>query len=163
MSSGETRIHIKLGHLEVDYTGEPAFLNGPLMELCKELLALQKQAPPIAPTPSNDKGTKIKPQGGAFDHSTDTIASLLGPSSGPNLALAAAAHLHFVKGEKRFGRQALIDEMKTAIGHYKATFLANLTATLKRLTADGKLLYGDNAYSLSKTEAQTLEAKLASN
>jgi hypothetical protein len=161
MASDETSIHIKLGHLEVDYKGDPSFLNGPLLKLCKELLVLQKENPAVVVPPKATVREVRNRTAGVFEHSTDTIATLLGPTSGPNLVLAAAAHLHFVKGEKRFSRKNISDEMKTAIGHYKDTFFANLTGTLKRLALDGKLHYGSNMYTLSNTEAQALEAKLA--
>jgi hypothetical protein len=158
MTSTEASIHIKLGHLEIEYKGDPSFLNGSLLGLCKELLALQEQNPTIVqPTVPNAADTQTE----SGKHSTDTIATLLGPSSGPNLAMAAAAHLHFVKGKKRFSRKEISDEMKSAPGHYKASFFGNLTGALKRLTLDGRLLFGDKQYSLSNSEIQSLEAKLA--
>jgi hypothetical protein len=158
MASTEASIHVKLGHLEIEYKGDPSFLEGPLLELCKELIALQKQNPQTIEQATREAAAVVVDGAG---HSTDTFATLLGRSSGANLAIAAAAHLHFAKGLHRFSRKELTNEMKTAPGHYKATFLANLTGTLKRLTSNGHLLYGDQKYSLSKNELQSLEAKLA--
>jgi hypothetical protein len=161
MASTEASIHIKLGHLKIEYKGDPSFLDGPLLGLCTELLALQNQNPTIVlPGPTvlnNTAGT----QTGTYEQSTDTIATLLGSSSGPNLAIAAAAHLHFVKGKRRFSRKEIGEEMKSAPGHYKASFFANLTGTLKRLTLDDRLLFGDKHYSLSNSEIKSLEVKFA--
>lgn len=159
MASTEASIHVKLGHLEIEYKGDPSFLDGPLLELCKELIALQKQNPTVVlPGPTI---LKTHTQTEIVVRSTDTIATLLGSNSGPDLIMAAAAHLCFVKGKKRFSRKEISDEMKSAPGHYKSSYFGNLTGALKRLTLDGRLLFGDKQYSLSNSEMKSLEAKLA--
>jgi hypothetical protein len=99
---------------------------------------------------------------GAFDHSTETIATLIGARSGPDLIIAAAAHLHFVRGQQRFTRQELTTEMRSAPAHFKETFVNNLSTYLTGLTkADRLRLVGAHTYALSSKERQDLEARLA--
>jgi hypothetical protein len=107
-------------------------------------------------------GPVLKANGQQLDHSTDTIATLIGVKSGSDLILAAAAHLHFVQGKQKFTRQELTTEMRSAPAHFKETFLNNLTTYLTALTkADRLRLVGTHTYALSNKERQDLEAKLA--
>lgn len=97
-----------------------------------------------------------------FDHSTDTIATLIGAKSGPDLIIAAAAHLHFTQGKQKFTRQDLTTEMRSAPAHFKETFVNNLSTYLTGLTkADRLRLVGAQTYALSNKERQSLETKLA--
>jgi hypothetical protein len=99
---------------------------------------------------------------GQWKLSTDTIATIVGASSGPDLVIAAAAHLHFAEGKSTFTRRELTSEMRSAPSHYKATFLNNLSSYLAGLTrADRLRLSGTDIYALSNRERQNLEAKLA--
>jgi hypothetical protein len=158
-------IRIKFGELEVEYQGDAAFLEKDLLATIKDLLKLQKEYP-IARRASLPKGngdaTRGDPASGAFDHSTHTIANLLNAKTGPELAMAAAAHLHFVKGKPKFKRREIVDEMRTATGRYKKSFHSNMTPYLNQLTKGDRLRsVGSDTYSLSNEEARTLEAKLA--
>jgi hypothetical protein len=115
-----------------------------------------KPVPQAAPSSTNMRGS------GAFDHTTDTIATLIGTKSGPDLIIAAAAHLHFVSGQQRFTRQELATEMRSAPAHFKETFINNLSTYLTGLTkADRLRLVGTHTYALSNKERQELEAKIA--
>lgn len=94
--------------------------------------------------------------------STDTIANLIGARSGPDLILAAAAHLHFSQNKQTFTRQDIVQEMRSAPGHFKETFVNNLSKYLVGLTKVDRLrLVGAHTYALSNKERQGLEAKLA--
>ncbi|MGO4715016.1 hypothetical protein [Bradyrhizobium sp. 2TAF24] len=100
---------------------------------------------------------------GTLDLSTDTIATVLAAKTGPDIILAAAAHLHFVKEKQRFTRQELTVEMRTAPGHFKDTYVNNLSKYLAGLTRSDRLrLVGADTYALSNREKRDLEAKLAS-
>ena len=102
--------------------------------------------------------------GEAFEHSTDTIATLTNARSGPDLIIAAAAHLHFATGKAKFTRQELLAEMRTAPAHYKETFLNNLSKYLTGLTKVDRLrLVGKDTYALSNKERQDLEANATPN
>ena len=98
---------------------------------------------------------------GGLDLSTDTIATVLGAKSGPDLIIAAAANLHFVQGTQKFSRQQLTAEMRTAPAHFKDTFLNNLSKYLTGLTKSDRLrLVASDTYAISSKERQALEAKL---
>ena len=99
---------------------------------------------------------------GTIDFSTDTIATVVGAKSGPDLIIAAAAHCHFVLKKQKFTRQELIEQMRTAPGHFKETFVNNMSSYLTGLTkADRLRLVATGTYALSVKERQSLEAKLA--
>jgi hypothetical protein len=162
MSGTDATIRVKLGQLEVEYQGDASFLKDGLFEAIKELLELQKQHPvpqESATTGSRGAGTS----GVTFALSTDTIATILGAASGPDLVIAAAAHLHFVKAKSTFTRQEMIDEMRTAPGHFRETYINNLSKYLNTLRGKDRLrlVTSPDTYALSNKEKQVLEAKLA--
>ena len=100
--------------------------------------------------------------GQALSHSTDTIATVIGAKSGPDLIVAAASHLHFAQGKQKFTRQELTTEMRSAPAHFKETFVNNLSTYLTGLTKSDRLrLVGAHTYALSNKERQELETKLA--
>jgi hypothetical protein len=164
VAENDASIRIKLGQLEVEYQGDASFLKEDLLETVKQLLELQKEnliVQQIASGADNGAGGTA-----TFDHSTDSIANILGAKSGTLLALAAAAHLHFVKGKQKFTRQEIIAEMRTAPGHWKNSYSNNMSAYLNGLkgskdSKDRLRLVSDDTYALSSKEKQALEAKLA--
>lgn len=107
-------------------------------------------------------GQITEPNGQTLDYSTDTVATLIKAKSGPDLIIAAAAHLHFAQGKHKFTRQELTTEMRSAPAHFKETFVNNLSTYLTGLTkADRLRLVGSHTYALSSKERHELEAKLA--
>ena len=97
-----------------------------------------------------------------WNYTTDTIATLIGATSGPDLIIAAAAHLHFTQGKATFTRHELTVQMRSAPSHFKSTFVNNLSAYLAGLTrADRLRLLGNDTYALSNRERQELESRLA--
>jgi hypothetical protein len=116
---------------------------------------------PVAVT-GIQKNEQKAPIVGKWDYSTDTIATILGANSGPDLIIASAAHLHFVQSKSTFSRQELTSQMRAAPSHFKTTFVNNLSAYLAGLTRSDRLrLSGNDIYALSNKERQSLEAKLA--
>jgi len=163
MSGNEASIRIKLGQIEVEYQGDAAFLKKDLLETVKELLELQKKHP-AAPQVLSESSDGVPQHSGKFEHSTDTIANILAAKSGPDLVMAAAAHLHFVKGKSKFTRHELIAEMRTATGHMKDTYAPNMTSYLNGLKGNSKdqlRLIEKDTYGLSNKAKQALEAKIA--
>jgi hypothetical protein len=95
-------------------------------------------------------------------YSTDTIATLIGATSGPELIIAAAAHLLFNQGKSTFTRRELTTQMRTSPSRFKHTFINNLSAYLAGLTkADRLRMSGSDTYALSNRERQALQVKLA--
>lgn len=164
-ATADASIRIKLGQIEVEYQGDSSFLKKELLDTVKKLLELQQKHAVVAP-PQHDKrdrgGSGGHGVGGNFAQSTDTIANLISAKSGPDLVIAAAAHLHFVKAKQTFTRQEIIDEMRTAPGHFKDTYVNNMSSYLNTLkTKDRLRLVSNDNYSLSNREKKVIEAKLA--
>jgi hypothetical protein len=159
MSSTDATIRIKLGQIEIEYQGDASFLKKDLLETVRELIELQAKHPSV----TRPSGVSEGDGGGSkFDHSTDTVATLLKAKSGPDLVIAAAAHLHFTKGKPKFTRQEIITEMRSAPGHFKETYVNNMTSYLTGLKGKDRLrLVGDDTYALSNKEKQEIETKLA--
>jgi len=158
------RIRIKVGHIEIEYEGDAAFLKKDLLATLKDVLELYKKIPATKQQGGGDGSGQesVTASGAEFDHSTDTIARLLKVDSGTGLVMAAAAHLHFVKGKQKFTRQELTAEMRTAPSYFNKSYIGNLTKYLARLKSQDRLrLVGDETYALSSKEKQELEKKLA--
>ncbi|QIO33814.1 hypothetical protein [Bradyrhizobium sp. 1(2017)] len=160
----QATIRVKLGNLEIEYQGEANFLKDDLVRTVKELLEIQGKFPAIAAIP--DKSASGQPpaklSGNGLDHSTSTMATLLKADSGPTLAVAAAAHLHFVKGMQKFTRKDLTTAMRDAPSYFKESYLGNLTASLKRLVTDDILRdVGTDTYALSVKAIADIEPKLS--
>ena len=164
MVDTNARIRIKLGQIEIEYEGDAAFLKKDLFETVKEVFELQKTYPaPATPPPGALAAPAGGASGGEIDHSTDTIATLIGAKTGSDLVIAAAAHLHFVQGKPSFTRQEIITEMRTAPSYFKETYVNNLSKSLRTLTkGKDRLRRGSkDTYALSKNEKLDLETKLA--
>ncbi len=96
------------------------------------------------------------------NHSTDTIATIIGVNSGRDLIIAAAAHLHFTQGKATFTRQELAEQMRGAHSHFKSSYINNLSAYLNGLTRTDQLrLVANDTYALSSKKRQEIEAQLA--
>ena len=114
-----------------------------------------------SPTPNSTTATQETAQTSNIELSTDTIATVLAAKSGPDIIMAAAAHLHFVQRLQKFSRQQLTAEMRTAPAHFKETFVNNLSKYLAGLTRSDRLrLVASDTYALSSAERQQLETKL---
>jgi hypothetical protein len=142
----DATIRIKLGELEVDYQGDATFLKNDLIATVKELLELQIVAQQQYSS-GTDRGAvdsrQSETRGDApgdrkFDHSTDTIPNILGAKSGSDLALAAAAHLHFKQEKETFTRKQITNEMRGA-GHWKKSYGSNLTTYIETLKSKDQL------------------------
>lgn len=118
------------------------------------------QPKPILSAGAQHSGTQ--PLQGSLNITTDTIANITNAQSGTDLIMAAAAQLHLSQGKPKFTRQELVNEMRTAPGHFKETFINNLSKYLVGLTkADRLRLVGQNTYALSNKERQVMEAAIA--
>jgi len=83
-----SRISVKLGGLEIDYEGEQKFITDGLLSFAKEFVAAAGENVVAA----SKVGLKADRKG-AVALSTSSMAQKLGSKTGPDLAVAAAAHL----------------------------------------------------------------------
>lgn len=156
-------IRISTGSITVEYTGEQSFIEGGgLLELIKGLTKVEFPSPPLLPAPSFLPSDASSAQ---INHlSTNTIASLMGVQSGPDLIIAALAHLQLVKGKDKASRTDISNEMKSATTYFKSTFTGNLTSYFNSLVKAKRLnQVAENMYALSANERQNLEVILAAN
>ena len=127
-----SKIKIKLGPIEVDYEGSETFLKEELPQLLSAVSDSyaksrfeQGDASGSAIAQNTNAGTGNGGNAGTkLQMTTGAIAAKLAVKSGPELVLAAAAHLKLVKGYDAYSRHDLTKEMKTASAYHKATCAA---------------------------------------
>lgn len=165
MGDNTAKIRLKIGQLEIEYEGRASFLQDDLLNLMEKMVGFyteHKAAIPADPPPAQTNGAGSTGSTGDLDHSTNTIATHLGAKSGPDLAIAAAAHLGLVKKKDTFTRKEIIGEMKSATTYYKKSMLANLSKSLDTLVKAQRLNQAaKGVYALSAPEKKVLETKLA--
>ncbi len=163
MGDENARIRLKLGAFEVEYEGQKDFLEDGLINLAEKALALYKDNRGTIPQENaGNIGAGATTPPGALDHSTNTIAAHLNASTGPDLIIAAAAHLVLVKGQEKFSRKDINDEMKEATTYYKSSISSNLSKSLDTLVKAKRLnQMAKGVYALAASEKKSLEEKLA--
>lgn len=159
-----SRIHIKIGQVEIEYEGEDAFIKENLVDYFDKLTKIVSSsslfAPPQGREGLNQGSDQIEK--GLSDWSVSTFATKLHCKSGPDLVLAAAAKLTFTDGIPSFSRQQLTDTMKGATGYFKSSYVNNLSKYIERLIKNDKLRkLADDRFSLSAKEKGNLETSLA--
>jgi hypothetical protein len=155
----ESKIRIKLGPVEVEYEGSESFLKQELPDLIKTITELYKSTAVNMGSLDKSNGEK-KDLTGKLQLSTNSICARLSCSSGPDLIIAAAAHLTFDKQQDVFSRKQLLDQMKSASNYFKPTYRDNLTASLKTLLKDKLNEPSSGKYALTAKAREELEAKL---
>ncbi len=152
-------IKIRLGNLEVEYEGDQEFIESGLLDLISEL----KEAAPVASAgfASAPGGNGDGSSPGGFGHTTSQIAQIMSVSTGPDLAIAAAAHLTFVKGQTHLQRADILKEMKGAPSFYNDNYSSNLSSILNGLVKKKQLNpIGANVFALANAMKKDLEQKL---
>ncbi len=159
-----SRIRIKLGEMEIEYDGEEQFIKEELHGMVSKYAELYKEYCKVIgqKAEENNKGVGSKGNNPSISGTTKTIAAKLDVKSGPDLILAAAAQLTFVANKGTFSRQEIIDAMKAATGHYKKSYLSNLTQYLDQVVKDQKLVEtATDQYALKDSYKLTIGDKLA--
>ncbi|MBU2464624.1 MAG: hypothetical protein KJ844_11135, partial [Candidatus Edwardsbacteria bacterium] len=98
----ESKIKIKLGGIEIEYEGSESFLKKELPDLIKIVTELYKSSKTPAPPDGDDDSGEGEKDEGSIKLSTKSIATKLSCASGPDLIIAAAAHLTLVKNTPVF-------------------------------------------------------------
>lgn len=166
MTDKTVKIRLKMGQLEFDYEGDAAFLEEGIFNLLGKTagfyLANQNSIAAESELPETTGDVTGNGSAATLELSTSTIASRLGAKSGPDLAVAAAAHLDFTQGRGKFTRKQILAEMQGAAGYYKASMSGNLSKSLEGLVKSKRLnhMAGDT-YALAADERRSIEVKLA--
>lgn len=164
--AGKCKIRIKLGLIEIEYEGAESFLKKELPDLLGAVTQLYKDSGAVLEASGGgaEEVAKVAAAGesAGLQGTTSTIAAKLGVKSGPELILAACARLTFVSGNATFTRKQITDEMKSATGYYKKTYLNNLSSYLQNLVRDQKLVEATTGtFALSVPTKNELEKRLA--
>ena len=155
----ESKIRIKLGPIEVEFEGSEQFLKNELPDLIKTVSELHKASNIYAETPTDD--TTTDESGKGIQLSTGSIAAKLTCKTGPELAVAAAAHLTLVKKTKVFSRKVLLGEMKTASSYYKSSYGNNFSNILSALLKSKFNEPSTGNYALTAKAKEEVRSRLA--
>jgi hypothetical protein len=150
----------------MDYDGTDEFIKHDLLGLISSISEIVAKSGFTVETETDE--TKDDPKGKKGGKgqkpsqlSTGSIASRLKVESGPDLIIAACAHLAFDKSAAACKRDEIVAQMKTATSYYKKSYLANLTSYLVRLVRTDKLVEGSTGeYALKAEFAQKLKEQL---
>ena len=152
-------IKIRLGALEVEYDGDQEFIESGLLNLISELKGVAPAAsagPAAAPAGNGDGSSPL-----GVGHTTSQIAQIMSVSTGPDLAIAAAAHLTIVKGQTHLQRADILKEMKGSPSFYTDNYSSNLSSILNGLVKKKQLNpIGANVFALANSMKKELEQKL---
>lgn len=161
------KLNVKLGQLEFNYEGSEDFLKTELSNIL-HILSQTKLVGGLAENGSSFSTDSKPPADSApkgnipIQMTTGSIAAKLSCSSGPDLIIAACAHLLFVLGNETFNRKQILEEMKNASGYYKSSYSGNLSKYIAQLVKASKLIERSRGqYSLHATLRTQLEVQLA--
>lgn len=162
------KIKLKVGSMELEYEGDPAFLTGgieALLETMGTLAGKVPEPPPmtIVESPSlSTNGNGAPPLSGSYTFSTNTIAAHLDAKTGPELVVCAMAQLELVQGKSPSSRAEILSEMKSATTFYNENMRKNMSNTLSSLTKTKRINQNSgDAYALGAAEKKKVEAKIA--
>jgi len=158
------KIRIKVGLVEVEFEGSEEYLREELPALLELLSSLESGAGEDVNEESELLEASADPSAKKLEMTTNTIAAKLDSKSGADLVLAACAHLTFVKGFDTFKRKNILGEMRLASNYFKETYSNNLSASLKTLVRNSKILEtSTDTYALEARTKSELEKKLGVN
>lgn len=158
----ESKIKIRIGAVEVEYEGSESFLKNDLSKFIKMVLEISDRSSLNISVSQERNEEIIVPEKSIIPQlSTNSIAAKISVKSGPDLAVAAAAHLTFIKGHDVFSRQDLLNEMKTASSYFKDTYRKNLTHTLRNLIKTKFNEPSSGKYTLTAETKKSLRSILA--
>lgn len=160
------KIRVKVGSMEIEYEGDPAFLNGGIEALLVTMGDLATRVPEepadnTTATANAEADAPTVPKSG-FNVSTNTIAAHLDAKGGPELVICALAQLELVQGKSSSSRSEILAEMKGATTYYNGNMSSNMSKNLGNLTKAKRInQIAKDTYALSAPERKQLEAKLA--
>ena len=158
------KFKLQAGKLLVEYEGDAAFLIDELPRVVQELVEV---APDdiFVETTNEEPNTAQNVSNVKTQHmSTNTIAGNLNAKSGPDLVMAAIAHLQLVQNRDTATRSDILSEMKKATTYYKATIGSNLSSYLNSLVRGKRInLVAEHTYALTASERSSMETLMATN
>lgn len=166
------KLKIKFGSNELEYEGPEEFLKVGVPETLGKFSEFSTEN-------TSSKGDEVFSEGennseegassgeevpNGAEHikmATNSIAAKLDVKSGPDLVVAACAHLDLVLGKGTFTRKEILEDMKSARNYFKDGYSKNLTHSLSSLLKDNKLIQRSNdQYALTADQKKWLESNL---
>jgi hypothetical protein len=166
MTASTSKIRLKIGTMELEYEGDPSFLNGGIERLLETMGALSSNFPDqtselALAEPSGDlqlSENTVQNKSINAEFTTSTLAAHADAKTGPELILCAMAYLQLSKGERACTSPMILAEMKTASAYYKTTMSGNNASSLKALVKSKKINEVSNGkYSLASSERKRFE------
>lgn len=161
------KIKLKVGSIELEYEGDPAFLKEGLESLLVTMTDLAKVAP-LEEANDIDPIDPVSVSGGAngsgngLNLSTNSIAARTNSKSGSEILLCAMAQLELVQGKEESSRSEILEEMKKAKSYFNENMRKNMTNYVDSVVKAKKVnQHGTDKYSLSAAERKVFEEKLA--
>lgn len=152
----EATIEIQLGQLSVKYSGSQEFVESGLLSVVKDLLDVGQAVPMLTIEESNEN-SQSKTKATVEHMSTNTIAGEMGVKTGPDLIMAAIAHIQLVQGQDKALRGEISQQMKSATTYFKQTYQSNLSAYLDNLVRQRRInLISKDTYALTAGEKTAL-------
>jgi len=154
-------IKVTYGGLQIEYSGDQRFIEGGgLLSFIESLVGESAKIPLLPPEKQSEAASSSADQERKSSQlSTNTIAGLMASQSGPDLIVAAVAHIQLVQGKSTATRSEIAEEMKSATAYYKRTFSSNLSAYLNNLVRNRRLnQVSTSTYALPKQERENMEA-----
>jgi hypothetical protein len=163
----ESKIRIKMGQVEIDFEGSESFLKEEMLGFLKAVAEIASTSQlAVAPSLIGAQNSPIEQDnpnqsGSTITGTTNSIAAKLKVKSGTDLIMAAAAHFTFVKGQDKFHRKDLLDEIKSASTYYKKTYSNNMSTYLDTLVKSNQLTeQSTDTYAIPAEVRNKLEATL---
>lgn len=158
-STYETKLTIKSATFELDFEGREEFAEQKLVKLAEDLSNIKFNGSII--NTSHASGVSNLDHSPAKEYkSTADIAAKLKVKTGPELAVAAMAKLHFVDSSDSYERKAILNEMKAAKAFYKKSHGDSLSGSLVSLQKQQRILSNGKKFSLAQDEIAQLGKKL---
>jgi hypothetical protein len=164
----EGAITIKFGSFEVSCTGSESFIEKSFpvaLQHVKEVyleLGLPAESNP-EPVEINESTPVVGSGANPSSLTVSTICAKLKVNSGPELVMAACFSLHR-QGRTSASRKEIITEMRNAASYFKATYISNLSGSLKNLVVANKLLeQAKDVFAIDAATIGAMESQLGLN
>ncbi|WP_449410599.1 hypothetical protein [Methylobacterium komagatae] len=157
-----TKLKIKMGHIEFEYEGDAPYGTDAVKDLFTHLEALMGAVPAgVFDGPATPVDAAPPINGNISQLAAGNIAAKLKVKSGPELAIAAAAHLQICLGKDSFNRRELLSTMQSAKTFYNQNMRKNLSNALDSLVKMDKLnSLANDEWSLTSSEMNSVRAIL---
>ncbi len=154
----QVKLNLKVGSVEIAFEGNEAFLKDHVLDLIERALSGN---PRVMDSPSDHAASNENKVRELHNLAINSVASILEVDSGPDLIVAAAAHLELIQGKEKFTRSDLRQEIRSATSFFKSSYTSNLSSYITSLVKSEQLHeIGQDTYALPEARKRELRALL---